>query len=159
MVFSSPVFLFLFLPLVTIIYYIIRPSYRNGWLLASSILFYAWGEPIYVLVMILTIILAYLAGMGIKLSHGKTATVLFVLASLSILFYFKYINFFIRTINDIFIINLDYLKVVMPIGISFFIFQAISYVVDAYRGDVKVQESPFKLALYITFFPLIFILL
>lgn len=153
MVFSSPIFLFVFLPLVTIIYYLIGKHYRNAWLLASSILFYAWGEPIYALVMLIIILLAYLAGMGIKFSQKKLATALFVVVSLSILFYFKYMNFSIGVLNNIFIMRLDYLKIVMPIGISFFIFQAISYVIDAYRGEVKVQESPFKLALYIAFFP------
>jgi len=153
MVFSSPIFLFVFLPLVTTIYYLIKQSYRNAWLLASSILFYAWGEPIYVIIMLIIIFLAYLAGMGSKFAYRKRATILFVVISLSFLFYFKYLNFFIKTINDIFMVQLSYLEIVMPIGISFFIFQSISYVIDVYRGEVNVQENPFKLALYIAFFP------
>ena len=130
MLFSSMTFVFLFLPIVCAVYFLVRKDLRNYVLLLASILFYAWGEPRYLAIMILTILINYLGA-----------------------FYFKYFNFFIDNLNAAFTSNFDVINVVMPIGISFYTFQAISYVIDVYRREVPVQKDVYKLALYICLFP------
>ncbi len=157
MLFSSLVFIFVFLPLVVIFYYICPKKFRNLILLISSVIFYAWGEPVYVLIMLGTILINYTGAIildNIKFLPYKRAVLgLTVAVDLSLLFYFKYFNFFAENINRYLHGNIDFIHVVMPIGISFYTFQAISYVVDVFRGEVKAQKNIEKLALFITFFP------
>ena len=157
MLFSSMTFVFMFLPIVCAIYLLVRPEIRNYILLAASMLFYAWGEPKYLAIMILTILVNYTGANYISRSrnliHRKLLLVATILVDLSFLFYFKYFNFVLDNINHLFHTHIDFIDVIMPIGISFYTFQALSYVVDVYRGEVKAQRDIYKLALYITLFP------
>ncbi len=160
MLFSSMTFVFLFLPIVCAVYFLVRKDLRNYVLLLASILFYAWGEPRYLAIMILTILINYLGALAItRLDTDKTqkyrkmALGGIVVLNLSFLFYFKYFNFFIDNLNAAFTSNFDVIDVIMPIGISFYTFQAISYVIDVYRREVPVQKDVYKLALYICLFP------
>ncbi|MDR1837747.1 MAG: MBOAT family protein, partial [Treponema sp.] len=158
MVFSSSIFLFFFLPIVIAGYYLLKEDYRVYFLLLSSLFFYAWGEPRYVLIMLLSIAINYSFGMFIDKSHtnkilAKLLLVLAVAGNLGILFYFKYLNFALHTANRVFNTGFLYYNIVMPIGISFFTFQGMSYVIDLYWRKVNVQKNPAKLAFYISFFP------
>ena len=162
MVFSSIVFLFVFLPLVLVLYYVIPPKLRNIFLLAASLFFYYWGEPKFVLVMILSIVWNYISGLLLELSIHRCPEktllkkgILFVsvFVSLSLLYYYKYYDFSINLLNQAFHLELALKNIVLPIGISFFTFQGLSYVVDVYRGDVKAQKSLIKLGMYISLFP------
>lgn len=161
MLFSSLIFLFAFLPVVLILYFTVcrnNMAAKNTLLLLASLFFYAWGEPKFVLVMLLSIAVNYIAGMIVhkKRTGGGNAKVWLVLAvifNLLILFIFKYLNFAISNIDRIFGDIIPQTNIVLPIGISFFTFQAMSYVVDVYRGTVRVQKNPFYVALYISFFP------
>ncbi len=147
-------FVFLFLPIVCALYALARKEIRNYILLIASILFYAWGEPRYVAVMLLTILINYLGGLFVAQSkHKRTILWLTILGNLSFLVYFKYFNFLAENLNALIGGHIDFIKVVMPIGISFYTFQALSYVIDVYRGETKVQRNVFKLALFITLFP------
>lgn len=156
MVFSSNIFLFVFLPLVLAGYYLINPRFRNVFLLVSSLLFYAWGEPKFVLVMLGSILVNYTSAILIaktnKLSK-KLFLALGIILNLGILFSFKYLDFAINTVNDVFSANLALYKIALPIGISFFTFQGLTYIIDLYRGVVNVQKNPLKIALYISLFP------
>ena len=158
MVFSTSIFLFFFLPLVIAGYHLLKQNYRIFFLMLSSLFFYAWGEPKYVLVMLLSITINYSFGMLIHITFAKKNLaklffILSVICNLGILFYFKYFNFTLDTVNSIFNSALEYRKVVLPIGISFFTFQGMSYVIDLYWQKVKVQKNPFHVAFYISFFP------
>ncbi len=154
MLFSSLPFVFLFLPIVCALYALAKRKIRNYILLVASILFYAWGEPRYVAVMLLTVLISYLGGLLVSQSRYKrTMLLLTILGDLSFLIYFKYFNFLAENLNALVGGHIDFIKVVMPIGISFYTFQAISYVVDVYREEVKAQKNIYKLALYITLFP------
>lgn len=156
MLFSTNIFVFIFLPTVLLGYYVVlhRQSTRNYFLLIMSLLFYAWGEPVYVLLMLLSIAGNYAFGLAVsKYRAKKPFLILSVIFNLGILFYFKYYNFTLSIINDIFGSSLTASELSMPIGISFFTFQAMSYVIDVYRGTAKVQKNPFYLGLYISFFP------
>jgi Predicted membrane protein involved in D-alanine export len=155
MLFSSMSFIFLFLPIVCITYLLAKRKYHNSILLFASVIFYAWGEPKFLAIMLLTIILTYAGAMLIDKypSKKKFFLILSILGNLSFLIYFKYFNFIIENINGIFSSNINAVNVILPIGISFYIFQAISYLIDIYRGDCKVQKDFYKLALYISLFP------
>jgi len=158
MVFSSSIFLFFFLPLVIAGYYLLKEDYRIYFLLLASLFFYAWGEPKYVLIMLLSIVINYTFGMLIDKTHenrilAKLLLVLAVAGNLGILFYFKYLNFALNTANRVFNTGFVLRDIVMPIGISFFTFQGMSYVIDLYWRKVNVQKNPVKLAFYISFFP------
>lgn len=156
MLFSSMTFIFLFLPIVGLLYLLAKKNkFKNYVLLFTSILFYAWGEPKYLSIMILTIIINYLGAVGLDKfpKHKKLILTSTILTDLSFLVYFKYFNFIMENINTLFTSDFNAIDVVMPIGISFYTFQAISYLVDVYRGDVKVQKDILKLALYICLFP------
>lgn len=162
MVFSSTTFLFLFLPAVLILYYnpIIKSrTFRNAILIFSSIFFYAWGEPFFVILMLASVFLNWLFGLGVakfKDSNPTKARLfvgLSVIINLGMMFVFKYLTFTLKNINILFSTNLDTLDIALPIGISFFTFQAMSYVIDVYRGNGAVQKNPFNVALYISFFP------
>lgn len=136
-------------------YWIVRPQLRNAVLLLSSIFFYAWGEPRYVLVMLATILINYFGALAVDKYRTKKiyAVSVTIVCDLLFLFYFKYFDFFISNINEAFHSNFGLLNILMPIGISFYTFQSISYVVDVYRDEVPVQKNLFKLALYISLFP------
>ncbi|MBO5421507.1 MAG: MBOAT family protein [Clostridia bacterium] len=162
MVFSSTTFLFLFLPAVLILYYnpIIKSlTFRNAILIFSSIFFYAWGEPFFVILMLASIFLNWLFGLGVAKFKDSSPTKarlfvgLSVIVNLGMMFVFKYLTFTLENINALFSTNLDTLDIALPIGISFFTFQAMSYVIDVYRGNGAVQKNPFNVALYISFFP------
>ncbi|MBP2242347.1 alginate O-acetyltransferase complex protein AlgI [Cytobacillus eiseniae] len=161
MVFSSSLFLFLFLPIVLLIYYLLKLEYRNIFLLVVSLLFYAWGEPKFVIVIIASIIINYVFGIIVHLcSENKvsclirrTILIVGIISNCGLLFYFKYYDFFLSSINSITGLNLTLANVILPIGISFFTFQGLSYVIDVYQGKIKVQKNLYKLALYMAFFP------
>jgi alginate O-acetyltransferase complex protein AlgI len=158
MVFSSTVFLFLFLPLVLGLYFIIKPAYKNTLLLIGSLVFYAWGEPKYVAIMLLSIILNYIFALLIDSNREKKSKIRLILAvsiaaNLLILGYFKYAGLLVDSINKLLGTSLADPEIPLPIGISFFTFQAMSYVIDVYRKDSPVQRNPLNLALYISFFP------
>ena len=157
MLFSSMTFVFMFLPIVCAIYLLARKELQNYILLIASILFYAWGEPRYLAIMILTILVNYIGANYISRSHNamhrKLLLIATIVVDLSFLFYFKYFNFVMDNINQLFHTHINFIDVVMPIGISFYTFQALSYVVDVYRNEVKAQRDIYKLALYITLFP------
>jgi alginate O-acetyltransferase complex protein AlgI len=147
----------MFLPIVCTAYFFARKDLQNYILLVASIVFYAWGEPSYLAIMILTILVNYIGANYISRSrngaHRKWLLALTILADLSVLFYFKYFNFMAENINALFHADIDFIKVIMPIGISFYTFQALSYVIDVYRGDTPAQRDIYKLALYICLFP------
>ena len=155
MVFSSLVFLWLFLPFTLIVNYLLKNiQVRNTFLLLMSLLFYAWGEPRYVVLMVISILINYTIGLQIgRNNKPKFWVAVGVLFNLSFLGYFKYINFAIDNINKVLGTGFEFEDVSLPIGISFYTFQALSYVVDVYRGQVKAQENPIKMGLYISFFP------
>ena len=155
MLFTSIPFLYYFLPLVLITYFIMPKKYRNIVLLIFSIIFYAYGEPKYVFLMLLEILVAYFGAIIIdKGSKYKDITLIVVLIiHIGLLGIFKYTDFLILNINKIFNSHIALLNIVMPIGISFYTFQIISYLVDVYRKEVKPQENILKLATYVTLFP------
>lgn len=157
MVFSSITFLFYFLPIVLAIYYIAPKKYRNLILLISSLLFYFFGEPKYGIIMVISIISIYFHGIWIEKAkntkHKKLPLISGVFISIAVLFYFKYFDFLIENINLWLDKKIDLFGIILPIGISFYTFQMISYMVDVYRGDAKVQKNFVKLATYISLFP------
>ncbi|MBR3474866.1 MAG: MBOAT family protein [Oscillospiraceae bacterium] len=165
MLFSSSVFLFIFLPAVLLGHFLLRGQRaRNLLLLAASLFFYAWGEPVYVLLMLFSICANYLLGRGIDAKRGrgidakrgrgrKALLVLAVVVDLGILFVFKYLNFTIENLNALLGLRIAPVKLSLPIGISFFTFQALSYCIDVYRGTAEVQRNLLDLGLYISFFP------
>ena len=162
MVFSSTIFLFFFLPLTLLAYFVVGPRGRNLILLAASLLFYAWGETVYLLVMLFSIAANYLFGLLIdrareRGSRGGTAFALAVATNLGLLGFFKYANFFVDNLNQVLpvlgLAPMDIGRVHLPIGISFFTFQALSYVVDVYRRRVMPARSWIDFANYLAFFP------
>lgn len=150
-------FLFVFMPLVMAVYLLSKKEIRNYVLLIASIIFYAWGEPRYLAIMILTIIINYVGALlidrHVESYKRKWILGITVAADLSFLFYFKYFNFIIDNVNSALQLNMDFIDVVMPIGISFYTFQAMSYLIDVYRREVEAQKDINKLALYIVLFP------
>ncbi|MBQ3329931.1 MAG: MBOAT family protein [Ruminococcus sp.] len=157
MVFSSLTFLCVFLPAVLLLYSLVpNLKFRNGLLIVASLVFYAYGEPIYVLLMIFSSVLNYICARFVRTGkHGKNkaALILAVIVNLGILGIFKYTGFLVGTVNDIFSLSIPVPQIALPVGISFFTFQALSYVVDVYRGDAEVQKNYFNVLLYISFFP------
>lgn len=158
MVFSTILFLWIFLPITLSVYFLLPRALKNTWLLIMSLIFYSWGEPKYVTLIVFSIGMNYLAGLFIsackKKKIKKIGLVLSVVFNLALLGYFKYYNFFLDSLLPLLHLhNLKIHTIALPIGISFYTFQALSYVIDLYRERFKVQKNPFKLALYITFFP------
>lgn len=162
MVFSSFVFLIYFLPITVLGYYLMPGKGKNLWLLLASLIFYAWGEPKYIVLMLASILINY--GLGLLIESGnsqsgrKVLMVCSVIYNLGVLVWFKYLHFFADTVDSLFGLSLvkqhPFLEMItMPIGISFFTFQILSYVIDVYRKEVKAQRNPLKLALYISLFP------
>ena len=157
MVFSSITFLFYFLPIVLVLYYLVPNKLKNLILLISSFIFYFYGEPKYVLLMAFSIISTYICGILVDKYRGTKTSKLFlileIIISIGLLIYFKYADFIIKNINLWLSQKIDLINVLLPIGISFYTFQMISYVVDIYRGEVKVQKNILKLATYVSLFP------
>lgn len=157
MLFSSIPFIYYFLPCVLIVYYLAPKSVKNLVLLMASLIFYGWGEPKYVFLMAGSIIMSYIFGRLIEKFHGtrggKLLLVTALVISLGLLGYFKYANFFIDNVNAMTGISIPLLNVVLPIGISFYTFQMVSYLIDVYWGKVEAQKKFISLATYITMFP------
>ncbi len=158
MLFSSIPFLFYFLPCVLILYFIAPRCLKNSVLLLCSLVFYAWGEPRYVIWMLLAILLGY--GFGLLIERfrdrpglAKGILALSVVSSLLMLGYFKYADFFISNFNAVTGLSVPLLRIALPIGISFYTFQILSYTVDVYRGDVRAQRNLIDLAAYVALFP------
>ena len=162
MLFSSTEFLYAFLPLTLLLYYIFSFSrhLKNIILLAASLGFYAWGEPRFVLIMIASIVCNYLVGLGIGWAKTKSnkaaekaALVVGIVCNLGLLFVFKYLTFVLGNINAILPLPFAVPEIALPIGISFFTFQSMSYIIDVYRDHAAVQKNPLDLALYVALFP------
>jgi len=161
MLFPSEVFLFVFLPLVLILYFGIFVHFKNGknvFLLLASLFFYAWGEPKYIYLMMGVILANWLFGMLVdyfrdEKKKAKVVLVLMAITNLGVLGFFKYTNFAIHNLERLFSTDWSFPQIALPIGISFFTFQAMSYVVDVYRGDGEVQANPLNVGLYVSFFP------
>lgn len=158
MLFSSMTFVFMFLPILCAIYLLSKKEYHNAILLIASLIFYAWGEPKYLAIMLLSIIVNWAGAIFIDKFNArpnikKLVLISTIVLNLGNLIAFKYLNFILENINSIFHGNINLLEIVMPLGISFYTFQALSYVVDVYRGDCKVQKNIYKIALYICLFP------
>ena len=160
MVFSSLIFLFAFLPAVWLIYFITPQKGKNLVLFFVSLFFYAWGEPIFVLLMLASITFAYLFGLAIgkysaeRPRRAKVFTVLSVCVSLSFLLFFKYYNFFAQNLSRLPYVNLPTIAgLALPIGISFYTFQIISYTVDVFRGECEAQKNYIDFGAYVTLFP------
>lgn len=158
MLFSSLFFLYVFLPVLLILYFVIKnEAYRRAVLLLFSLVFYAWGEPLYIFLLLAVVFADYIFGLIIasrkSQSSAKVWLVLTVIANLGILSVYKYAGFLVETVNMTGLISLPVPDIALPIGISFFTFQALTYVVDVYRKDADVQKSYFKLLLYISLFP------
>lgn len=155
MVFSSNIFLFAFLPIVALVYFLSAgKNLKNSILLIASLFFYAWGEFQYVILLLISILVNYAFGIWIEKTSKKFAVIFAAVAiNLILLRYFKYANFLLENLNAIFALNIENHKIHLPIGISFFTFHAISYLVDIYRGKCHSQKNLFSLALYISFFP------
>ncbi len=157
MLFNSFTFLCFFLPIVLTGFYIIPYRFRNIFLLAVSLLFYMWGEPTYIFLMIIVILITY--RIGILIDNAQSLFCKRLLAGVGIvlficvLFLFKYMDFTILTVNNLINTKLPLLHLLLPIGISFYIFQSISYIADVSRGKSPVQKNPISLALYISLFP------
>ncbi|MBE6760450.1 MAG: MBOAT family protein, partial [Ruminococcaceae bacterium] len=156
MLFSSVSFLFGFLPIVLILYYAIPKKYRNLWLLIVSLFFYFWGEPIYSLLMLASITSGYVHGLIIEKYRGtkraKAAIVSSLVTSLGALAVFKYCDFFISSFNAVFGLSVPLLRIALPLGISFYTFQILSYTIDVYRGT-SARRSFVAFGAYISMFP------
>lgn len=157
MVFSSTAFLFVFLPLTLAGYYFLPRRCRNVFLTAASLLFYAWGEPKFVFVMIFSILMNYVFGLLVDkyrdTHRQKLVLTVMVIANLSLFFVFKYLNFTIENLNYLFHGAIPQTHIRLPIGISFFTFQAMSYVFDVSMGRGEIQKNPLNVALYVSLFP------
>lgn len=158
MVFSELTFLFVFLPLTLLVYYLVPFKCKNTILLLTGILFYSFGEPVYVFVMILSVLIDYTAGRMInKFEKNNTikkiALIVSILMNLSLLCVFKYSGMIVETFNAIFKTNIPNPNLPLPIGISFFTFQSMSYTIDLYRGQIKVQKNFIDFAAFVTMFP------
>ena len=157
MLFSSIPFLYYFLPVVLLIYFLVPKAAKNAVLLLSSLIFYGWGEPKYVLLMIATIAAFY--GCGLAIDHAKSTTAkkawltASIVIGIALLTVFKYADFFIQSFAALTGLSLPLLKLALPIGISFYTFQCMSYAVDVYRGTAKAQKDPIAFGAYVALFP------
>ena len=159
MVFSSNIFLFFFLPAALAAYFLTPKRFRNITLLIFSLVFYGWGEPVYLLLMVAVIVLNYVSAIAVdaergKGRSGKTALVISIILNLGILGYFKYAGFAVRSLKALpFLGGLSVPDIALPIGISFYIFQSMSYTIDVYRGDASVQKNIINFGAYVSMFP------
>lgn len=154
MLFSSVPFLFYFLPAVLLLYFVLPKAFRNAALLCASLFFYYWGEPKYLVLMVASILAGYVFGILIdRCRYKRLMLTLGTALCLAALLYFKYADFFIGNLNRLTGASLPLLKIALPIGISFYTFQILSYLIDVYRGDAPAQYNPIKLATYVALFP------
>ena len=157
MLFSSIPFLYWFLPCVLLVYFLAPRRLKNTVLLLASLVFYGWGEPRYLLVMLASIVQGYVFGLLIGKLRGRPAAKACLAASVVLSFaalaYFKYADFFLANFNALTGLSVPLLRVALPVGISFYTFQIVSYLVDVYRGDVAAQRSFVDLAAYVAMFP------
>ena len=157
MVFSSLTFLFLFLPAALLVYYVLPRRARNAALFCFSLIFYAWGEPVYVVLMLWSTVLDYCCGLLTEKYRGtnkkKLGLIISLVGNLGLLCFFKYTDFFLGTINSIFGTSIGKLGLPLPIGISFYTFQTMSYTIDVYRGEAKVQRNIISFGAYVSLFP------
>lgn len=153
MVFSSITFLYYFLPILILVYYIVPSKLRNLTILIFSLVFYFYGEPKYVLLLVASFTLNYLFAKMIYKNKSKTYLMIGVIINILILVYFKYTNFLIFNVNQIFKLSINFLDIVMPIGISFFTFQEVSYLIDVYKERVTPSSSLLNYATYVCLFP------
>ncbi len=158
MLFSSIVFLFYFLPVVLLLYFVLPKKAKNMVLLLASFIFYSWGEPVYVFLMAYSALFNYAMAIDIRREQirgksGRTSLIFTVVMNLFILGFFKYYGFLMDTISGLTGLEIHYTALSLPIGISFYTFQALSYIFDVYRQNVKVQLNPLKFALYLSLFP------
>ena len=157
MLFSSITFLYCFLPCVLLVYFVVPDRMKNLVLLLASLFFYGWGEPKYLVFMLAAVTQSYIAALLAERFRGtkiaKLALAVSAVASLGLLAYCKYADFFIGNFNAVTGLSIPLLKVALPVGISFYTFQILSYVIDVYRGDVPVQRNFIDLAMYVAMFP------
>lgn len=162
MPFNSITFLFVFLPFALVVYYLVPEKYRNVVLLISSLIFYAWGEPVYVILLILSILFNYFSGRDIEQKAAipwlaRRSMIFAIVINVLLLSFFKYYGFLMENINTLFQIELPYRVLSLPIGISFYTFQAISYLIDIFRGKTKAQKNIVKFGVYMAMFPKVII--
>ncbi len=154
MLFSSITFLYYFLPILLIIYFLVKNKYKNLILFIFSLLFYFYGEPKYIIILLLSCFINYKLALLIEESNNKKLYLnIAIVYNVGQLLYFKYTDFFIENINNIFNLDINLLRVIMPIGISFFTFQTLSYVIDVYKKEVKASKSFLNFATYVSLFP------
>lgn len=154
MVFSSLIFMFLYLPAVLLIYYITPHKFRNAMLLVVNLVFYGWGEPVFILLMIFSTVLNYVYGYFIEKfrENKRTAKILLVTAiiiNLGVLAFFKYAGMLTDTLNVLPFLNIPDFTIPLPIGISFYTFQTMSYTIDVYRGDTPAQKNIVSFGTYV----------
>lgn len=160
MLFSSIFFLIVFLPLTLILYYIVPKKLKNLMLLLCSLVFYAWGEPVYVFLMMFSIVFNYICGIEIdsyrckqNKKRLKGCLIFNVAVNFGLLGFFKYYGFFVGNLNAILPFDIPIKELALPIGISFYTFQTLSYVIDVYKGAVPVQKNIINFGAYVTMFP------
>lgn len=157
MVFSSIEFIYYFLPLVLLIYFVVPKKYKNLCLLVFSLLFYSFGEPIYILLMLFSSVVDYVNGLLVEKNRGNKWSKVFLIVSIVInvglLAVFKYLGFIVESMNDLFNLSIQSVELALPIGISFYTFQTMSYTIDVYRGEVKAQKNFISFACYVSLFP------
>ena len=146
MVFSSILFIFRFLPVAMVIYFLTPNKFKNLTLLLVSLIFYSWGEPKYFGIMIASIVVDYVVSREIEKNRGNSKICIILLAisivfNLGMLFFFKYFNFFIENVNNILGLSLKYVNITLPLGISFYTFQTMSYTIDVFLGKVKAEKN------------------
>ena len=160
MIFSSIFFLFVFLPVTLILYFLVPWKLKNLVLLLTSLVFYAWGEPVYVFLMLFSILFNYLSGLEIiwyqERQYARRAQISFwitVAVNLGLLGFFKYYGFFVENLNAVLPFRIPYAELALPVGISFYTFQTLSYIIDVYKGNVPVQKNFVSFGAYVTMFP------
>lgn len=158
MVFSSVTFLFTFLPITLVLYYAVPKRVKNIMLFLCSLVFYAWGEPVYIILMVLSILFNYVCGLDIARNldcpqKAKASLIFNIVVNLAILGFFKYYGFLIENVNAVFSSHIPYRVLALPIGISFYTFQTLSYTIDVYRGKVKEQKNLVSFGLHVSMFP------
>ena len=158
MVFSSILFIFRFLPMAMILYFLTPTKFKNLTLLIVSLIFYSWGEPKYFLIMVASIVVDYLVSRGIEKSRNNKKICILLLSismifNLGMLFFFKYFNFFIENVNNILGISLKYVNITLPLGISFYTFQTMSYTIDVFLGKVKAEKNIINFGAFVCLFP------
>ena len=158
MVFSSIVFLYIFLPIMLLLYFIVPSKFKNAIMILASLVFFAWGEIRYIFIMLVLAVMDFVCGKQIaKYQNNKKKKILFlminVIVNLGILFFFKYADFIISNINNLTGLSIPLLNIPLPIGVSFNTFQSLSYIIDVYRGTVKCEKSFYNYLTYTTLFP------